>query len=65
MFQAIKYLTKGEKNMRCDYEIEGICCNDKSPYCADFCPTIEYPYVCKFFKIDYNALVSLGLAEEE
>ena len=51
--------------MRCDYEIEGICCNDKSPYCADFCPTIEYPYVCKFFKIDYNALVSLELAEEE
>ena len=64
MFQVIKYLTKGENNMKCDYEIEGMCCNDKSPYCADFCPTTEYPYTCKFFKIDYNDLTNSDIAEE-
>ena len=40
--------------MKCSYEVEEICCNDKSPYCTDFCPVTEHPYVCKFSKMSYE-----------
>lgn len=33
---------------KCKYCLDEICVNDKCPMCADFCPVVDYPEVCRY-----------------
>ena len=32
----------------CKYCQDEVCVNSECPMCADFCPVIDVPYVCRF-----------------
>ena len=33
---------------------DGICLNDESPACADFCPVPDCPEICRYSESDEN-----------
>lgn len=32
----------------CKYCLDEICVNDKCPMCADYCPVVDFPGVCRY-----------------
>ncbi len=36
----------------CKWCYDDICCNDRCPVCADYCPVPETPGVCRFEERD-------------
>ena len=54
-FRKIKFLPKlrvqdgfGGLKMDCKYCQDEVCVNADCPMCADFCPVVDYPGVCRF-----------------
>lgn len=38
--------------MKCKWELDEICVNADCPICCDYCPTVNYPTVCKFEELE-------------
>ena len=44
-----------DNGVRCKYlsdDFNEICVNAESPACADFCPCVNYPQICKYAEND-------------
>lgn len=45
--QATKRATSDSVN-ECEYCLDEFCVNAECPMCADYCPVVDYPGVCRY-----------------
>lgn len=48
--QLLDDIKRREQTNKCDYCIDEVCVNADCPLCADFCPLVYTPGICKFEK---------------
>ena len=45
---------KGEAMTECKWLQDEICVNADCPVCADYCPVVNYPGVCRFEEVEHG-----------
>ena len=48
MRDIVNSVKEKENNAECKWRYAEICCNADCPVRADYCPTVDYPGVCRF-----------------
>ena len=51
--------------MDCKYCQDEVCVNSDCPMCADFCPVIDVPGVCRFEERDGTKEIQIGVRRKK